>query len=247
MFKIEILGVKVANITMQQAIEAIKNTIDNSEKKKMYFVNADCLNKVWKDSEYKQILNKTDFIFGDGSGVRLASKILDNEIIDNINGTDMLPLLCRQCENSGHSIFLLGAKPGVAEKVKQNLEEKFPDLKIAGFQHGYFDLDKENEEVISKINNSKADILLVAFGAPDQEKWIHSNFKKLKPNVSIGVGGLLDFFSGNMPRAPKWMRSFGIEWIYRLLQEPGRMWKRYILGNPLFIYRVYKWKKEKGI
>jgi N-acetylglucosaminyldiphosphoundecaprenol N-acetyl-beta-D-mannosaminyltransferase len=240
---INIFDVHTLNITMQQALDLIAEAVQKADQRKMYFVNADCLNKAYLNDEYHKILNSTKYIFGDGSGVKMASQMVGNPIVDNVNGTDMLPLLCLQCVEKGHSLFLLGAKPGVAEAMKKNMENKFPGIKIKGTRNGYFDKEKENDSVVEQINNSKADILLVAFGAPFQEKWIHENAEKLHCKALIGVGGLFDFFSGNMPRAPLCMRKLGIEWVFRLYKEPGRMWRRYIIGNPLFIRRVKKWKK----
>ncbi len=245
MRKINIFEIEIANITMQQALKSIADKIAMKEKSAMYFVNADCLNKAWQNEQYQKILQSTDLIFADGSGIRYAARILQKTIIDNVNGTDMLPLLCKQAAEKRHSLFLLGAKPGIAKKMKENLQMKYPDLKILGTQHGYFDREKENEKIIKKINSLQPDILLVAFGAPAQEKWIAQNFSRLNPFVMMGVGGLFDFYSGNIPRAPLWMRKAGIEWIFRLLQEPKRMWKRYILGNPLFLLRIFYWKKMK--
>lgn len=245
MKSINIFDVQIANITMKKSLELIEEAITKNEQRKMYFVNADCLNKVYKDPDYKKVLNAAKYIFGDGIGVKIGSKIIKNPIIDNVNGTDMLPLLCEQCEKNNSSIFLLGAKPGVPEDMKKNLENKFKKLKIASFHHGFFDKENESNNIVELINTSKADILLVAFGTPFQETWIHDYASRLNCSVLIGVGGLFDFFSGNMPRAPKWMRTLCIEWVYRLMQEPGRMWKRYILGNPLFIYRVIKWNSKK--
>ena len=242
---INILDIEVLNITMTDTLSVIEEIISSQQKEKFYFVNADCFNKAYLDETYKKLLQSTKYILGDGSGVRYASKIVKNPILDNVNGTDLLPLLCKKCVENNRSIFLLGAKPSIAEKMKENLEEQFPNLMIAGEHHGYFDRDKESYEVIEKINSSGANILLVAFGAPFQEIWIDKYYDDINCNIFVGVGGLFDFFSGNMPRAPKWMRFLGIEWIFRLLQEPGRMWRRYIIGNPLFMRRLYKWKKSK--
>jgi len=131
--------------------------------------------------------------------------------------------------------------------MKMELENKYEGLKIAGTYHGFFDKVNENENILQMINESKADILLVAFGAPYQEKWINSNFSKLNPTILMGVGGLFDFYSGNIKRAPDWMREIGMEWLYRFSREPKRMWKRYFVGNPVFIYRVLKFKFRKRI
>lgn len=243
MNKINIFDVFTLNISMQKALQLICEAVEIKEQRRMFFVNADCLNKAYLDNNYHKTLNSTEYIFGDGSGVKLGSKIVGNEIVDNVNGTDMLPLLCEQSAQKNQSIFLLGAKPGIAIDMKKNLKAQFPGLNITGVQHGYFDREKANEAVIKVINNSKADILLVAFGAPFQEIWINQNAAKLNCQVLIGVGGLFDFFSGNMPRAPHWMRNLGIEWIFRLYKEPVRMWRRYVIGNPLFVHRVKKWKR----
>ncbi len=161
---------------------------------------------------------------------------------ENINGTDMLPFLCRLCRDNGWGMYFLGAKPGVAEKMSVLLKERFPGLKVAGFRDGYFD-DAQSGEVVKEINASGAEMLMVAFGVPKQEKWIQKWRNELNVHVVMGVGGLFDFYSGNIKRAPVWLREVGGEWIYRILQEPRRMWRRYIVGNPVFLYRVIKWKK----
>ena len=130
--------------------------------------------------------------------------------------------------------------------MKKKLEEKYPYLNIVGTKSGYFDWASDSPGIVNEINDSKANILLVAFGVPLQEKWIDENINKLNSQVIMGVGGLFDFYSGQMKRAPKWMREVGMEWLFRLIKEPKRMWKRYIIGNPLFIYRVYKWKNKRN-
>jgi len=236
-----LLDVKFLNIKMQQALKLIADNIKTGTQKSIYFVNADCLNKTIKDQEYLQILNQGDYVFADGSGIKIGCKIINEEVVDNVNGTDLLPLLCEQAVKYNHSIYLLGAKPGVAAKMVKNLEAKYQGIKIVGEQDGYFDKYDE-KTIIKNINDSRADILLIAFGAPFQEQWLHSYRKELSTKIMIGVGGLFDFYSGNTPRAPLWLRKSGLEWTFRLYQEPKRMFKRYILGNPLFIYRVYKWK-----
>ena len=153
----------------------------------------------------------------------------------------MLPYICRMAAEKGYSIFLLGGKPGIAEQAGKNIGNAY-GVHLAGTAHGYFNHQTESSEVIETINKSGAAILLVGFGAPLQEKWISLHRHELKPDVLMGVGGLFDFYSGTISRAPDWIREIGLEWIYRMLQEPGRMWRRYVVGNPLFLYRVMKWK-----
>lgn len=237
------MDVQFLNIRMSQALTLIVDAIKTSTQKTIYFVNADCLNKSFKEKEYLQILNQGDYIFADGYGIKLGCQIMGEQVVDNVNGTDMLPLLCELALKHHFSLYLLGAKPGVAAKMKQKLEKKYQGLQIVGEQHGYFDRNTAQEQnIIKAINQSQADILLVAFGVPSQEKWIHNHRKHLSPKIIMGVGGQFDFYSGNIPRAPIWLRKRGLEWTYRFYQEPRRLFKRYIIGNPLFIYRVYKWK-----
>lgn len=239
--KLSLLGVDFHNIRMSQALALITDAIKAGTQKQVFFINADCLNKAVSDKTYCQILNRADYVLPDGAGVKLGCQIMGKTVVENVNGTDMLPLLCGLAVQQHFSLYLLGAKPGVALKTKQALEAQYPGLHIAGEQHGYF-TPAETPRIIGAINASPADVLLVAFGSPAQEKWIQAHASTLLPSVLIGVGGLFDFYSGNMPRAPQWLRKRGLEWTYRLYQEPQRMFKRYIIGNPLFVYRVYYWK-----
>ncbi len=140
--------------------------------------------------------------------------------------------------------YFLGAKPNVALQMCEKLRQKYPKLIISGCKDGYFDRSKSGQ-LAEEISGSGAKLLLVAFGVPLQEKWIWQHRDKIRVPVVMGVGGLFDFYSGNIKRAPVWLREIGGEWIYRLMQEPKRMWKRYVLGNPIFLYRVIRWKRRR--
>jgi exopolysaccharide biosynthesis WecB/TagA/CpsF family protein len=238
---LELFSLKIANITMVEAIGVIEEMIKNEGSRSVFFVNADCLNKIFNDRQYFQILRKANLVLPDGIGLVLAGNMLKTPLKENVNGTDMLPYLCEMAATHGHSLFLLGGQPQVAEQMADRLAEIYK-VKIAGTHHGYFDRKTENEKVIEAINDSGAKLLLVAFGAPLQEKWISENREQLAPNILMGVGGLFDFYSEKTKRAPRWLREIGLEWVYRILQEPGRMWRRYVIGNPLFLYRVMRWK-----
>lgn len=237
----ELLGLKIDNITMSEAIGLIRRHLAQQSKSAIFFVNPDCMNKMVTDRAYREALNSADHIFPDGIGLVIAGKMLGTPLRENINGTDMLPFLCEMAAAENRSIFLLGGKPGVAEQAAETIGKNY-GVTVAGVMHGYFDREQESPEVIETINRSGASILLVAFGAPLQEEWIARYRNELQPPILMGVGGLFDFFSGNIQRAPRWMREIGLEWVYRIMQEPGRMWKRYVIGNPLFLYRVMKWK-----
>ena len=150
----------------------------------------------------------------------------------------MLPLLCQKMQNRQESIFLLGAKPGVAERTAQRLLQQYPQLKIAGVHHGYFDKDNA-AHVIHHVNASGADLMLVGMGSPHQEEFILNHQHDLGCKTVLAVGGLFDFYSGDIKRAPLWLREIGFEWAYRLYQEPKAKFHRYIIGNPRFLYRTF--------
>lgn len=230
------------NWLMAEAINDLDSVIAKQEQVKVTYINADCLNKAFVDADYLHVIQQSDRIFPDGIGVKIAAKMTNQAMVDNINGTDMFPELCMLAQKQGYSMYFLGAQPGITDTMVKNLAERFPDLKIAGHQHGYFD-QQDTQKVIEDINNSNANLLFVAMGAPIQEKWINEHAQQLNCNVMLAVGGLFDFNSGNIPRAPVFVRKLGMEWVWRLLQEPGRMWRRYIIGNPLFLYRVFRYGK----
>jgi N-acetylglucosaminyldiphosphoundecaprenol N-acetyl-beta-D-mannosaminyltransferase len=236
-----LLDINLKNLTMVEAVTLIGSDLAQKKQRSIFFANPDCFNKMISDREYFKILQTGDYIFPDGIGLVIAGKMLQTPLKENINGTDMLPYICRMAAEKGYSIFLLGGKPGIAEQAGKNIGNAY-GVHLAGTAHGYFNHQTESSEVIETINKSGAAILLVGFGAPLQEKWISLHRHELKPDVLMGVGGLFDFYSGTISRAPDWIREIGLEWIYRMLQEPGRMWRRYVVGNPLFLYRVMKWK-----
>ncbi|KZN41235.1 WecB/TagA/CpsF family glycosyltransferase [Pseudoalteromonas luteoviolacea] len=206
-----------------------------------YFLNANSINLAANEVALRKALIQSNKNFADGSGMRLAARHAGINLADNINGTDMLPVLCSKAVETGSSFFLLGGKEGIAEKAGKALEARFPDLDIRGTHHGYF---QDDSEIIEKINNSGATILLVALGSPRQEMWLAQNRHRLDCRCALAVGGLLDFFSGSIPRAPLWMRELGLEWIWRLIQEPKAKFNRYVIGNPVFLFRVYVLKQS---
>ncbi len=236
----EVLGVKFSTCTMKQALENIAATVKNpAEKCKIAaFVNADCLNQAYKNQEYKDFLNtQADYVWADGIGVNLGAKYKHTAVQENVNGTDMFPLLCE----SGYRLYLLGGRPGVAEEARKNAVIAHPKATIVGAEDGY--IEGREADVIARINAAKTDILLVAMGVPKQEQFIARHQTELTCKLAIGVGGLLDFVSGRIPRAPLWMRKLKLEWVFRLACEPRRLFRRYVIGNPVFLWRVWREKK----
>ena len=228
-----IFGVPCDNVTMAQALDQLDVMV---KKRSSFgaFINAHCLNIACHDPEYVRILDQADAVWPDGSGVRLAGRIRRFPVPDNVNGTDMFPLICAR----PYRIFMLGGMPGVADKAMANAKAKFPAAQFVGAASGFFADEAAEKAVIEQINALDPDILLVAMGVPKQEKWIARHRNELVCGTTLAVGGLLDFVSERIPRAPMWMRRLGIEWCYRLYQEPRRMFRRYVIGNPLFVLRV---------
>lgn len=232
-----ICGLPIDNVPMEAALDSMMMRLESRIRTRLFFVNADCVNISHRDPAYRQIVQRADLVFADGIGMRLAGRVLGTPIADNVNGTDFFPLVCERLANTGLRVFLLGARPNVAQRVRESVAEHHPGVEICGVHDGYFDR-AQSDRVAWEIRQSGADVLFVAFGAPAQEKWIDAHLEATGATVALGVGGLFDFFSGDVPRAPLWMRRSGTEWVYRFWREPRRLWKRYWLGNFVFVARV---------
>ncbi|MDO8513421.1 MAG: WecB/TagA/CpsF family glycosyltransferase [bacterium] len=230
MNKVSILGVNFDNVTQNQALDKIEQFI--TEKRFHYIVtpNPEFLLKARQDKEFKKILNEADLSIADGEGIIKAAYYLKTPLKERIPGTDLIINLMPYAEKKNYKIFLLGAKPEVNELTKQILCYRHPQLQIVGTdpspKFSLEDLEKSPhlfDQLIGKINRSKADILLIAFGAPKQEKFIWKFKDELQVKIAIGIGGAFDYISGNTPRAPLIMRRLGLEWLFRLILRPSRI------------------------
>ncbi len=243
----DILGIQIPQLTCAEALERVKPLVAERRSAIAYFINAHCANLACSDPSYRELLNQADLLLNDGTGVGWAARRQGQPFPENNCGTDFIPMLCDQTRSEGYSFFLLGSQEGVPEKAAEIWCKKYPGLKIAGTHHGYIDDDpKLEDQVIRQINDAGTDVLLVAMGMPKQEQWIHENRERLNVGISFAVGALFDFTSGALPRAPQWMLDRGWEWLYRLAAEPRRLWRRYIIGNPLFITRVLRAHRKAG-
>jgi len=234
----KLFGIQLDNTSLKDAVAKIVSPATNRCTKTVCFVNVNSFNLAHHNDRLCTAINASDYVFADGSGVRMAAQKKGYRLLGNVNGTDMLPVLCQQAVSKGQSIFLLGAEQGVAAQTALNLEHLHPGLRISGTHHGYFTRD-DTAVVIEKINEAKTDILLVALGSPHQESWLQEHKSELQVNTAVAVGGLLDFYSGRISRAPVWLREIGMEWVWRLIQEPRNKFYRYVIGNPLFIFRIF--------
>ncbi len=224
----DILGVKIDKITARETIERIGQFLNSNTSHYIVTANPEMIVAAQKDAEFREIINNADLVVPDGFGLILASKIIHrkNSLNKRISGIDLIDEIVKNFGRD-YKIFLLGGKEGVAKVAAEKLKEKFPEIKIAGTFSGDA-AEAGDSPAVSVINQAKLDILFVAFGAPKQEKWIARNLGKI-PSVrlAIGVGGAFDIISGRIKRAPLWMRNAGLEWLWRLIQEPRRIGRIY--------------------
>ncbi len=223
--------------------------VQNQSKAIIAYINVHAVNMANELSWFKDFINQSQVVFCDGFGIKWAAKFLHGKELQRFTPPDWFGRLAGMCAEQGMSMFLLGTRPEVIEKAAAVLKASYPQLKIAGVHHGFFDktlLSSENQAVLAEINSLQPDILVVGFGMPAQEKWILDNWSQLKVKVVIPVGAFFDYLAGDVVRAPRWMTDHGLEWLGRLLIEPRRLWKRYVIGNPLFIWRVILQKMHQS-
>ena len=238
--RINILDVGFDRITAEQAVLRACDIISGDEKSYVVTPNPEIVWMARRNAALRAAINGAGLVLADGIGIVLAAKILKTPLPEKIPGIDFAYALFSKTAGSGIRVYLLGAKPGVAETAGQRLTEAHPGLVIAGTADGYF---KDSAEIIKKVNASKADILLVCLGAPKQELWMAENLKKLDVRLCAGLGGSLDVFSGDVKRAPAFFRKLELEWFYRLISDPRRI-KR-MIKLPLFVLTVL-FKKCRG-
>lgn len=233
-------GVNFQVLTQDEAVQLLDTYVSSQCATKVAIANAHTLNTARENAEYRELL-KGFLVFNDGIGVDIASYIrYGKRFPSNLNGTDFLPAYLSKT-SLRLRVFLLGAKPHVVERAYTEARRQYPAHEWLGFNDGYFRADDE-EAICARINLLKPDILLVAMGNPLQEFWIDRCTPKLGPTVCIGVGAFFDFLSGEVDRAPHWLREIKFEWAYRLLKEPGRLWRRYLVGNLTFLW--YSWRER---
>jgi N-acetylglucosaminyldiphosphoundecaprenol N-acetyl-beta-D-mannosaminyltransferase len=238
---IRLLGVPVDRIDRAGLIRYAAEVVRARTRAKIMYVNIHVMNLACRDNGLSKALNHSHMVYCDGAGVRAGARILGKSLPPRMTGADWIWDLCVMCKNQGYSLYLLGGKPGRGEKAARILSKRHPGLRVAGTHHGFFNkTGSENDRVIADINNRTPDILLVGFGTPRQEKWIHNNFGRIDAHVIWAVGALVDFVSESIPRGPRWMVDHGFEWLYRLGIEPKRMWKRYLIGNLVFFGRILR-------
>jgi N-acetylglucosaminyldiphosphoundecaprenol N-acetyl-beta-D-mannosaminyltransferase len=238
--KVSLLDIKIDALALDQLLLEINSSIQGEKKVVLSYVNIHGINLAFSYPWFRTILNRSYVTFCDGVGIKFAARLTGQKIPHRFTPPDFMGQICESSAHQGWKVFFLGARPGVAQRAAERLIEKFPNLKIKTHD-GYFDKTRdclENQCVITAVNDFQPQVLVVGFGMPLQEKWIFENLDDLNVNIAFPVGALFDYLSGEVWRAPRWVTDNGLEWLARLLVEPRRLWKRYVIGIPLFFLRV---------
>jgi N-acetylglucosaminyldiphosphoundecaprenol N-acetyl-beta-D-mannosaminyltransferase len=240
-----IFGVDVETGPPADLLRRILGYAERAEHRRVAYVNAHVLNQSSSDPALRAALQRSDLVYCDGYGVRLAAKAIGLEVPHRMTGADWIWGVASLCQATRRSLYLLGSDPGAAREAAACLRRWYPRLDVRGTHHGYFEIGTpHSERVIEDIAAHKPDVLLVGMGTPLQELWVDHYFDRLEAHVVWTVGALFDYVSGRVRRAPHWLSDNGLEWIFRLAIEPRRMWRRYLLGNPVFLWRV--WQERSG-
>lgn len=233
-----ILGVSVSACNLDETVGKFCDWIDSDQKKRVCVLPVNCLLWADKDATLKEIYNSADLGLADGVPVVWASKFLGKPVRGRVTGLDLLPAFASVAAKKGYSFFLLGAKPGIAAILADFLTTKYPGLKIVGHYSPPMAerfAENENLRICEKINRAKPNVLWVSLTAPKQDIWIYDNMSRFQTNIAIGVGGAFEVTAGLIPRSPKWMQAAGLEWLFRFMREPRRMFKRYFIEAPRFV------------
>ena len=236
--KTEILGVRFDDLTQQEAAQQGRQLLEEDKFHYVVTPNPEFLLAAEKDPEFRRVLNAADLVLPDGIGVVYSAKILGTPLKERVPGIEFAEAMLSALNEMGGRLYLLGAKPGVAELAAERLQKQYPGLKIAGTHDGYF---KEDAPVVEAIRESGADCVFVCLGAPKQELWMARNGPATDAHLLCGLGGSLDVFAGTVERAPKFWSDHGLEWFYRLCKEPKRIGR--MMKLPLFLVHV---RQEKG-
>lgn len=237
--RIEMMGCQIDNLTMEETLQTVEGFIQTGQPHQHVVVNVDKLVKADRDPELRRIINECALVNVDGMPVVWASRLLGKPLKARVAGVDLFEALMQRSAARDWRVFLLGAREEVVSQVKQVYEAKYPGFKVAGYRNGYW---KQEEEagVVAQISAAKADLLFVAISSPMKENFLARYQADMKIPFAMGVGGTFDVAVGRVKRAPVWMQNSGLEWFYRFLQEPRRMFKRYFVDDMAFFGLLLK-------
>lgn len=245
MTRMKFMNTEVDSLNMAEVLDRIDKLIQIKKNSYVVTPNVDHIVQLEKDSELQKVYKNADLILADGKPLIWISNYYKTPIKEKVSGSDLFPLLCEMAGEKGYKMFFLGAAEGVAARAATNLKKRYSNLEVAGVYSppfGFEENEEEVEKILQMIIKSNVDILIVGLGAPKQEKFIFKYHDRLNVPISLGLGASLDFEAGNIKRAPKWMQKSGLEWLFRITQDPRRMFKRYIIDDIKIIRLVRKYK-----
>jgi N-acetylglucosaminyldiphosphoundecaprenol N-acetyl-beta-D-mannosaminyltransferase len=236
-----VAGVLVDDVSMADAVDAIDRLIARQAPAYVLTPNADHVVRVQRDPSFAAIYREAALVLADGMPIVWASRLLGTPLQEKVSGSDLFPHLCARAAEKGYGVYLLGGQPGAAAVAGARLKTRHPALRIAGHccpPLGFDQDEAASAQVVRAVVEARPHILFVALGSPKQERWIHRHLATCQVPVAIGVGASIDFAAGVVRRAPGWMQRAGLEWLWRLLVEPRRLWRRYLIEDPKFIWYV---------
>lgn len=245
MARMKFMNTEIDNLTMQETLQAIDQLIQENKSAYVVTPNVDHIVQLESGGELCEVYKNADLILTDGKPLLWIAKWYGTPIKEKISGSDLFPRLCELAAKRGYTMFFLGAAEGVAAKAAKNLIKKFPGLNVVGTYSPPYGFEKdeiEMKKIEDMIKSANPHILIVGLGCPKQEKFIYHNCEKLGVPLSLGLGASLDFEAGNIKRAPKWMANHGLEWLFRITQDPKRLAKRYLVDDRKILRLAYKYK-----
>ncbi len=231
---VDVLGVPVVPATMQEAVDWVDHAVSSRERLHVGVVNAAKIVNMRRDPDLRKDVLSSDVVFADGMSVVWASRLLGTPLPERVTGIDLMNRILERGQSRGYRVYLLGATPEVVETAVARMRERHPGIEIVGCHHGYF-ADADEEGVASAIAEARPDILFVAMTSPRKERFLSRWSGRLGVPVCHGVGGSLDVLAGKVERAPEGWQRLGLEWLYRVVQEPRRLWRRYLVTNSIFV------------
>jgi exopolysaccharide biosynthesis WecB/TagA/CpsF family protein len=230
--RVTIFGVSIHRLQGDDVLREVRRRMGDDDQQTIMYVNSHTLNIARRESRLRAAMASSTFVLNDGIGVGIAARVHGTRFPENLNGSDFTLRLLSAAAEAGWRTFFLGGRPGVADEAAERLRSRYPRLKVVGTRHGFH---RDPSGDAKAIRDARADLVLVAFGNPEQELWLAQWLQPSQARLGVAVGAFLDFQAGRVSRAPKWMNDAGIEWLYRLAQEPARLWRRYLIGNPVFL------------
>jgi len=241
--KIQVFGIEIDNIGLNEVYGWVDTVIKGEMKGYVVNPNVDQIVKLETDLEYREIYRNADLVLNDSVIIKRSARLLGHRMQEKLSGSDLLPLMCSYAADKGYGVYFLGGMPGVAETAKEKLISKYPELKVVGTYSPPFGFEKDNKEIaeiISRINAVKPEILFIGLGAPKQERFTYNFINEMDTNVVFCTGAAIDFQAGHVKRAPKIVQRMGMEWFYRFLREPKRLFKRYFVNDMRFFAILVK-------